>query len=424
MSASLGTVPANPVGGLLPAIKSLRSRAEQSVTTLRSVTGRFKDAIAGIGHLTPDATQTSTAVQQIKTNADTAARSVTRTGQTATTAASGIKTTGTKVRSAGKSLGKLTTNLGGVFAIVGTLIAASGVLLDTFGTAMTIGSGVMIVINALTRANPIGFVAGLLLPLAGWLLDIALNSETGQRLMDQLATLILKYVQSYLTILGPILKLIAGAVNTYVTGYLTLITTTLSVLHTIISTGFAAAKALTTGDTRALTSKVSAIWTGFKNAVKPALNWITKEIPAAFTRVKDATSNTLRAMGQFITTGAQTVAGVVKGPISGLVAFANWVIDGLNKLSFSILGKKFGVHLNKIPMLAEGGIAVPGARTGRVLSLTALERQRALAARGRTTRHAQPAPHIREFHESNGTGAHGTATDLLFLASAHAHAHA
>lgn len=310
MSASLGAVPADPVGGLLPAVKALKSRAEQGVTTLRSVTGRFKDAIAGIDRLAPGATRTAAAVQQIKTNADTAARSVTRTAQTATTAASGIKSTATRVRSAGKSLGRLTTNLGGVFAMVGTLIAASGVLgglLDTFGTAMTIGSGVMIVINALTRANPIGFVVSILLPLAGWLLDIALNSETGQRLMDQLATLILKYVQSYLTILGPILKLIIGAVNTYVTGYLTLITTTLSVLGTVINTGFAAAKALTTGDTRALTGKVSAIWSGFKNAVKPALNWITKEIPRAFTRVKDATANTLRAMGQFVTTGAQTV---------------------------------------------------------------------------------------------------------------------
>ena len=403
------------------ALDKSESAAVQAARSLRTSASGLHSASDAVLRLRSDADQASVFLTKVKEDAGNTARSVTRTAQTATTAASGIKSTGTKVRSAGKSLGRLTTNLGGVFAVVGTLIAASGVLgglLDTFGTAMTIGSGVMIVINALTRANPLGFVAGILLPLAGWLLDIALNSETGQRLMDQLATLILKYVQSYLTILGPILKLIAGAVNTYVTGYLTLITTTLSVLHTIVSTGFAALKALTTGDTRALTSKVSTIWSGFKNAVKPALNWITKEIPAAFTRVKNATSNTLRAMGQFVTTGAQTVAGVVKGPIEGLVAFANWVIDGLNKLSFSILGKKFGVHLNKIPMLAEGGIAIPGARTGRVLSLTTLDRQRGRA----TARHAQRTPHIREFHESNGTGAHGTATDLLFLASAHARA--
>ncbi|MBK3576822.1 tape-measure protein [Streptomyces sp. MBT65] len=411
----------NPLAGAAPALRSFRSRVQQTQTGVRSLTERVTGTAADLDRVATPATQTATAVQQIKTNADTAARSVTRTAQTATTAASGIKSTGTKSRSTGKSLGKLTTNLGGVFAIVGTLIAASGVLgglLDTFGTAMTIGSGVMIIINALTRANPIGFVAGLLLPLAGWLLDIALNSETGQRLMDQLATLILKYVQSYLTILTPILKLIASAVNTYVTGYLTLITTTLSVLGTVIGTGFAALKALTTGDTRALSGKVSTIWTGFKNAVRPALNWITKEIPAGFTRIRTATANTLRAMGQFVTTGAQTVAGVVKGPIEGLVAFANWVIDGLNKISFSVLGKKFGVHLSKIPMLAEGGIAIPGAHTGRVLSLTTLDRRRTRPA----TRGAQHTHRIQEFHERNGTGSQGTAADLLFLAAAHARA--
>ena len=417
----------DPLAGAVPALRSFRTRVDQAQSGVRSLAQRVTGAAADLDRVAAPAAQGATAVQQIKTNADAAARSVTRTGQTATTAASGIKSTATRVSSAKKALGRLSTGLGGVFAVVGTLIAASGVLgglLDTFGTAMTIGSGVMIIINAVTRANPLGFVAGILLPLAGWLLDIALNSETGQRLMDQLATLILKYVQSYLTILGPILKLIASAVNTYVTGYLTLITTTLSVLGTVIGTGFAVLKALTTGDTRALSGKVSAIWSGFKNAVKPVLNWITKDIPAGFTRIKNATSNTLRAMGQFVTTGAQTVAGVVKGPIEGLVAFANWVIDGLNKLSFSILGKKFGVHLSKIPMLAEGGIAVPGARTGKVLSLTALDRQRALAARNRTPRHTQPTHHISEFHETHGTGAHGTATDLLFLATAHAGARA
>lgn len=417
----------DPLAGAVPALRSFRTRVDQAQSGVRSLAQRVTGAAADLDRVAAPAAQGATAVQQIKTNADTAARSVTRTGQTATTAASGIKSTATRVSSAKKALGRLSTGLGGVFAVVGTLIAASGVLgglLDTFGTAMTIGSGVMIIINAVTRANPLGFVAGILLPLAGWLLDIALNSETGQRLMDQLATLILKYVQSYLTILGPILKLIASAVNTYVTGYLTLITTTLSVLGTVIGTGFAVLKALTTGDTRALSGKVSAIWSGFKNAVKPVLNWITKDIPAGFTRIKNATSNTLRAMGQFVTTGAQTVAGVVKGPIEGLVAFANWVIDGLNKLSFSILGKKFGVHLSKIPMLAEGGIAVPGARSGKVLSLTALDRQRALAARNRTPRHTQPTHHISEFHETHGTGAHGTATDLLFLATAHAGARA
>ncbi|MEU6377504.1 tape-measure protein [Streptomyces sp. NPDC046909] len=415
----------NPFLGAVPVLRSFRGKVERSQAGLRSFTDRVKGAASGLGRVTAPTGQSATAVQRLRTSADAAARSVTKAGQTATAAASDIKSAGGRGRSATKSLGRLKDGLGGVFAIVGALIAASGVfggLLDAYGTAMTIGAGVMIVVNALTRANPIGFVTGLLLPVAGWLLDIALNSETGQRLMEQLATLVLQYVRGYLTLLTPVLKVIASAVNTYVTGYLTLITTALTVIGTLIGTGFAVLKALTTGDTRALSGRVAAIWSGFKNAVKPVLTWITQDIPRGFTRIKDATSGTLRAMGQFVTTGAQTVAGVVKGPIQGLIAFANWVIDGLNSLSFSILGKKFGVHLNKIAMLAEGGVAVPGAtsRTGKVLPLTALERQRALARRGRTAAQDRHRHRVKEFHENARAGAHATAEDLLFLAAAHA----
>ncbi|MFH0180774.1 tape-measure protein [Streptomyces cacaoi] len=410
--------------GVTPALQAFRSRLGQNTAAARSLAGRIKSAATGVDAVRSAASQGATAVRQVKTGADAASRSVTRTGQTATAAASGIKSAGTRAKGAGKSLGTLNSAFGGVLAIVGALIEASGVvgdLMGAFGTAMTIGSGVMLIINALTRANPIGFVTGLLLPVAGWLLDLALNSETGQRLMEQLATLVLKYVEGYLTVMTPLLKGIASAVNTYVTGYLAVITTALTVIGTLLGTGFAVMKALTTGDTRALSGKVSSVWRGFKDAVRPALEWISKDVPRMFTRIKEATSRTLDAMGRFVTTGTQTVAGVVKGPIQGLIAFANWVIDGLNSLSFSILGKKFGIHLDKIPMLAEGGIAVPGASrgAGRVLPLTSLERQRVLARRRRAST-SQPPHRVKEFHESAGTGARGTAEDLLFLAAAHA----
>ncbi|MEV7686536.1 tape-measure protein [Streptomyces bungoensis] len=416
------TVVRNPFRGAVPVLRSFRSRVDQAQDGMRSFTDRIRATAGDLEHAGTPARQSAAAVQKVKTNADTAARSVAKAGQTATGARSGIKSVGSKVKSTGKTLGKLGGALGGVFAVVGTLLDASGVLgdlLDKFGTAMTIGSGVLMLINLVTKANPIGFVTGILLPVAGWLLDLAMNSETGQRLMEQLATLVLKYVEGYLTILTPVLKVIATVVSTYVTGYLHLVAGTLTVLGALIGTGFAVLKALTTGDTRALSGRMSAIWSGFRNAVKPVLDWIGKRVPQMFQRVKDAVSGTLRGMGRFVTTGAQTVAGVVKGPIQGLIAFANWIIDGLNSLSFSFFGKKFGVHLNKIPMLAEGGIAVPGAHphTGRVLPLAALARQRALAARHRSAVH----PHrIKEFHERQGAGAFGTAEDLLFLATAHA----
>ncbi|MCX4764319.1 tape-measure protein [Streptomyces sp. NBC_01275] len=414
---------ADPLVGVAPSLRDFRTRLQQTGGALVTLGGRIAGAAGAADRIRSAADQGGTAVRGAKANAEAAARSVTRAGETATASAAGVKSAGSGAKGSGTSLGRLLSGLGGVVALVAGLLGIAGPLGDLMGavgTAMTIGAGVMLIVNALTRANPIGFVTGLLLPVAGWLLDLAMNSETGQRLMEQLATLVLKYVEGYLTVMTPLLKAIAGAVNTYVTAYLAVVTTALTAVGALVGTGFALLKALTTGDTRALSGRVSSLWRGFKDAVKPALAWIGKDVPGMFTRIKEATARTLNALGQFVTTGAQTVAGVVKGPIQGLVAFANWVIDGLNSLSFSILGKKFGVHLDRIPMLAEGGIAVPGAsrRAGRVLPLTALDRQRALAARHRTA--SQLPYHVKEFHESHGVGAHGVATDLLFLASAHA----
>ncbi|CAM5699595.1 tape-measure protein [Streptomyces aurantiogriseus] len=416
---------ADPLVGAGAALRAFRARIEQSGSTLRSVTGGIRNAATATDRVRTSTDQAAAAVRRTKANADAATRAVAKAGQTATSAAAGVKAVGGEAKGSARSLGKLVSMTGGVVALVGGLLSVTGLLgpaLGAFGTAMTIGAGVMLIINALTRANPIGFVTGLLLPVAGWLLDLALNSETGQRLMEQLATLVLKYVEGYLTVMTPLLKGIASAVNTYVTAYLTLITTALTVIGALVGTGFAVLKALTTGDTRALSGRVSSIWRGFKDAVRPALQWITQDIPRMFTRIKEATSRTLGAMGKFVTTGAQTVAGVVKGPIQGLIAFANWVIDGLNSLSVNILGKKFGVNLDKIPMLAEGGIAVPGAsrQAGRVLPLTDLERRRALVQKRRAAAVRRHRHHIKEFHESRGAGARGTAEDLLFLASAHA----
>jgi hypothetical protein len=419
------SLPPNPLKGAAAGLRSFRNRLGQSNTAVRSLTGKVKGADASVSRIRSAASGGVGAVRRTKSEADAATRSIAKLGQTAASAATGVKSVDGNAKKSGRSLVRLLSGIGGVLALVAGLLSLAGPLgdaLGAFGTAMTIGSGVMLVINALTRANPIGFVTGLLLPVTGWLLDLAMNSETGQRLMEQLATIVLKYVEMYLTIMTPLLKAIASAVNTYVTGYLSLITGAITAIGTLIGTGFAVLKALTTGDTRALNGKVSSLWRGFKSAVEPALDWITKDIPRMFTRIKEATSNTLRAMGQFVTTGAQTVAGVVKGPIQGLIAFANWVIDGLNSLSFSLLGKKFGVDIDKIPMLAEGGVAVPGAshRAGRVLPLTALARQHALAARRNARSTAQYRHHIEEYHETGTAGPRGTAEDLLFLTSAHA----
>jgi hypothetical protein len=414
--------PADPLAGVAQALSGFRARIAETGDGLRKATGGVTGAADAMDRIRSGAGQGGTALREVKASAEAAARSVAKSGQSAATASSGVAAAGGKVRGAKGTLGILVAGIGGAAAILGGLITVSGALgdlLDKFGTAMAIGSAVMTVINLITKASPIGFVTGLLLPVAGYLIDLAVNSETGQRIMQQVFDLAEKYVVGYLQVIGPVLKVIGAAVATYFTAYVTVITTAIAAVGTAIGTAFALVRSVVSGDTRSLRGAVSSVWNGFRSALKPAITWITQDIPKMFQRVKDAMSSTLGGIGGFVTTGAQTVAGVVKGSLNGLIAFANWVIDGLNSLSFSFLGKKFGVHLGKIPMLAEGGIAVPGTarRAGRVLPLTELDRRKL-----RTAQAARAGSQVRlgEFRESAAAGARNTAEDLLFLASAHA----
>ncbi|MER5522360.1 tape-measure protein [Streptomyces sp. NPDC002763] len=406
-----------------PALRTFRTQAAQGAGAVRGFVDRIRNAATATGGIRTAVSRHSQAVDRIKSGAEAAALSVTGTGRSAATAATGVKSFGDRARSSGRASGLLRAGLATVVTLIvgfaGT-IGVVGDLMGTFGLAMTIGSGVMMVINLLTRANPLGFVAGVLLPVAGWLIDLAVNSETGQRIIDQLATIVLKYVEGYLAVITPVLKTIGTLVSTYFTGILTVVTTVLSVVGTVIGSGFAVLRALTTGDTEALRAKVDSVWRGFKGVLEPAATWITRKIPDMFQRIKGAMSNTLGGIGRFVSTGVEMVAGLVKAPVNGLIAFANWIIDGLNSLSFSFLGKKFGVSLPKIPMLAQGGVAVPGIarRAGKVLPLSALEQRRALASR---TRAPSPSPYrMAEFRENEGAGPRSTAEDLLFLSSAHA----
>ncbi|MEU6222739.1 tape-measure protein [Streptomyces sp. NPDC047042] len=423
-AAAAGPAGADPLAPVLPVLNAFRTQAARSASALGGLTGRIRSAATATGGIRASVSQSGQAVSRVKSGADAAARSVTRLGQSAARAGTGMKSFGDRARSAARSVGLLRAGLATVTTLLAGLAGTMGVvgdLMGAFGLAMTIGGGVMMVINLLTRANPIGFVAGLLLPVAGWLIDLAVSSEAGQRIIEQLATIVLKYVEGYLAVITPVLNIIGNLVSTYFGALLTIVSTVLSVVGAVVGTGFAVLQALTTGNTQALREKVDSVWRGFQGVLESAVNWITHSIPDMFQRIKNAMSSTLGGIGRFLGTGVEMVAGLVKAPINGLIAFANWIIDGLNSLSVNILGKTFGVNIPKIPMLAEGGVAVPGIarRAGKVLPLTALEQQRALASRRRAP---SSSPYrLAEFREAEGAGSRATAEDLLFLASAHAH---
>lgn len=318
-----------------------------------------------------------------------AARAADGLGRAAATADPAVR----KARSAGQDAGRQVKDVKGAadrtagdISRAGKGAATGNRLSRLFGGGLKLGSGAMKAINVAMKANPWGLVIGLLTPFIEQLLTMALESKAGQKAMSVLFGLVEKYFAAY----GRLVEL-------YV---------------------------------KVLTGIVSAAWNGIRKLVQPVLDWITRTVPGAFGKVKDAMVRTLGGIGDFMRSAAQTVLGVIKGPVSGIIAFANMIVDGLNKISFSLFGKKFGVHLPRIPELAHGGV-VPARKGGRpvlvaeageaeaVLPLSKLERLLArTAAEARAARSGRRTRRIDHYQEAAHRGPYGTAEDLLFLARA------
>ncbi|MFI2370551.1 tape-measure protein [Streptomyces sp. NPDC018833] len=401
--------------GLPAAFRNLSSTIRPANAALRELTRALREATGKATPFAGDARGAATTVSRFRTGATSVGGSVTKLSRSS--AHRGVKSFGDRAGKAKASVGKLGQGLGGIVAILLPLLPVTDIitkLMETFGTLTTVAAVAMTAVNVAMRANPIGFLIGILVPVAAWLIEYAMHSETGQRIMKQVFAQALKGFQAVWKFIGPVMKLIGKAVGTYFKAYLTVITGVLKGLGSAFG-GISRTGSAVSSAANALRGIVSRAWSGLRNAVQPVIKWITGSVPGFFTRIKDAVTGTLRGIGGMLEGGMQTVLGVVKGPINGLIAFANWIIDGLNKLSFSLLGKKFGVDIDKIPMLAEGGVVFPGsADAPRIHSLTELEHRRVPAITEPTQRPYQ----IREFREEPGAGPRSTAEDLLFLATA------
>ncbi|MER7946286.1 tape-measure protein [Streptomyces sp. NPDC096079] len=414
MSAAAVRMPA--FRRLTPTMTSLRQGADTAGGTLKRLKQDVQSAAGGVARFATDLRTAGTSVRTLGSTASGTATSLGRIQRSK--AAAGLKKLGAAAGKVRTAAGKLGPAVGAVLAILAPLLPITDTvtkLMDTYGTLMTIASVAMTGVNLAMRANPLGFVLGILMPVISWLIEYAVNSETGQKIIKQVMQQALKGFQSVWTFLQPVLKLIGQAVATYFKGYLAVFTTFLKVIGNAVS-GFSRVRTSVTSATHALRGIASRTIGGIKDAVRPFLSFFTDKIPGFFRTANDAVGRALHGMGELIKGALTAVLGVVKGPINGLIAFANWIIDGLNKLSFSILGKKFGVDIDKIPMLAEGGVVFPGADSApRIDPLTVLDTRRVPAI-------AEPPrqPYrIRDFYEDPGAGPRSTAEDLLFLAAAH-----
>lgn len=415
MSAALAAAPRFRVA--VAPMGNLRQGLVGASGSLKNLRDGAQRATSGVGALATAARTAGTTVRALGQNASGAATAL--TGIRRSTAPAGVKRIGTAAGKARTAARRIGTGAGVVLGLLLPLLPVTDVistLMGTFGTVMTIASVAMTGINVAMRANPLGFLVGLIVPIAAYLIELAVNSETGQRIIRQVLQQALKGFQAVWKFIQPFMKLLGEAVGSYVKAYLTVFKTALKIVGSAIG-GISRIGSAVRSASNALRGIASRTLGGIKNAVRPVVSWITDRIPGFFRTAKDAVSRSLRGIGDLIKGALSTVLGVVKGPVNGLIAFVNWIIDGLNKLSFEIplTGKKFGVELDKLPMLAEGGIVSPGnADDYRIDSLSQLETRRVPAVD-----EPLPKPHrIRDFHEEPGAGPRSTAEDLLFLATA------
>ncbi|WP_158558488.1 MULTISPECIES: tape-measure protein [unclassified Streptomyces] len=422
MSAAAFAPRLDPLAGVAGALRTFRTRLAATGRALKGAAGSARRAGSAVDRIRSGAGSAGTALRQVKTRAEAAGRSLTRTGRTAGTTATRLKGTGGRARGATRPLNSLASGSGLFSSMAGLLGKASGTvstLMGLLGGGLTVAAGAMTAVNVAMRANPLGFVLGLIVPVVAAIITFVMNSETGQKVMKQVFDQVLKVFRAIGKFLTPVIKAYAKVISTYFTAVKTIVTGVLKVVGAVLSKGFAGARSAISAATRAVTGLVRAAWGGFKQVLQPVLDWITKKIPDMFTRVKDAMSRTLRGIGDFVTTGMQNLLSVIKGPLNGLIAFANWVIDGLNSISVNIFGKKFGVDLPKIPQLAEGGIVEPpsGGGPGSVRPLASLDRLRPGEAGHRTQAASRPAGRVRlhAYHAAEGRGPLAVAADLLFL---------
>ncbi|MFF3317264.1 tape-measure protein [Streptomyces sp. NPDC003035] len=415
MSAAAVAMPR--FGAVTPVMNSLRQGAAQAGDSLKRLQQGVQQAAGGISTFATGLRTTGTSFRTLGTNASGAATAVRRIQRSK--APADVKRIGTAAGRARTAAGKIGTGIGGLVAILAPLLPVTDViskLMETYGTVMTVASLAMTGINVAMRANPLGFLVGILVPVAAYLIELAVNSQTGQKFLKQAFQAALKVFQAIWTFLSPIMKVLGQAVGTYFTAYLTLFKAALKIVGSAIN-GISKIRGAVTSASNALRGIASRTLGGIKNAVKPVVSFITDKIPGFFRTAKDAVSKALGGIGDLIKGALSAVVGVVKGPINGLIAFANWIIDGLNKLTVSIplTDKKFGVDLDKIPMLADGGVVFPGAADApRIDSLTVLENRRVPDLTEQSRR-----PHrVRDFYEQPGAGPRSTAEDLLFLATA------
>ncbi|NGO71137.1 hypothetical protein [Streptomyces boncukensis] len=341
-----------------------------------------------------------------------------------------------KLRAVNREIKKLrgsATTGASLAAVGGKSAGVTGRLGGVLGRVTRVGAGVMKLVNTAMKANPWGFVLGLLTPLIGYLVDTALQSRTAQKVMQRVMAAASKGFRALARAVLPVVRAVGRIAAGYVRGYLKVVTTVVKGIAAAVRGPMAAMRGAVSGALRLLRSFARSAMNALRRVLRLARAWLIDKPAKGFGKAKQALRGFLDGIGSLLARGMQTAAKVLRGPVVAVIGFANWVIGILNKIP--------RVNISRIPELAAGGV-VPARRGGApalvgeggeaeaVLPLSALRALLDATARG-AAGHAYGASggygasgaygafayaSVEHYAEPGELGALGVAEDLLFLA--------
>ncbi|MFJ7064547.1 phage tail protein [Streptomyces sp. NPDC101115] len=392
------------LAGTSSALRNLKDNAQQSAQAVTRVGSGSTSASNGVKQLKTSAQSTTSQLKSLKTATDQAEKSMTKAGKTGQTA--------------GSKFGKFESGAGK---------AAKGQ--DKLNKSM--------------KGNFLARLIELFMPLIEKVVEMATRSKTMQTIMKKAFSAIKTVISSVMKAIGPIMKKAGQLIKTVWNGIKKAISTVVKAVATVIKTYVKIWKTVITTVMKAIKTVISAVWNGIKAVITPVVNWIKTAIPNAFRAVKDKMSSIWNGLKDIASRAFNGIKSGVSGPINAVIGLINRMISSLNRVKVSVPGwvpivggKTFGVSIPTIPMLATGGVVMP--RTGgvpailaeageaeAVLPLSKLDRLLALTARrARMSAQMQGARgvgaglHIEHYHAARGSDPQSTADALMYLAKA------
>ncbi|MEV7673405.1 phage tail protein [Streptomyces sp. NPDC088752] len=385
------------------ALKNLKTNAQQGAQAVSRIGSGANSASSGVKQLKTSAQSTTSQLKSLKTAADQAERSMAKAGQTGQTA--------------GTKLGKYESGAGK---------AAKGQ--DKLNKSM--------------KGNFLARLLDLFMPLIEKVVEMATRSKTMQTIMKKAFGVIKTVISSVMKAIGPIMKKAGSLIKSVWNGIKSAVSTVVKAVANVIKTYVNAWKTVITTVMRAIKSVISTVWNGIKAVITPVINWIRTAVPKAFSAVKEKMSSVWNGLKDIASRAFNGIKDGVKGPINAVIRLINSMIGSLNRVKVSVPGwvplvggKTFGVSLPTIPMLATGGVVMPRsggvpailAEAGEaeaVLPLSKLDRLLALTARraravqGLQTEGKGAGLYIENYHAARGNDPQSTANALMYLVKA------